>query len=65
VGIDINYKRIKEHEEPYWKNGNVLKLNIVMVLLLGKVTGSYYLVHMKWISFVICKMCLCKGVQSK
>lgn len=32
-------------------------LKLVMVILLGKVTKNHSIVHLKWVNFIICKIC--------
>lgn len=48
-----------EHEGWFWTNGNILKLDVVMFALLCRFTKNHLTLHIKWMTFKICKLQNC------
>lgn len=48
-----------EHEGPFWSNGNILKVDVVMFALLCKFTKNHLTIYIKWMTFKICKLQKC------
>lgn len=57
----------KWHKVSGWGNGNGLKLDciVVMVAQLSKFTNIHWIVHLKWLNFMVCKVYLNKALLKR